>query len=88
MRSAVAVSRRVFHSRWRIAACIAWHESRDELAARNGPNLGPWQINIAAHPWANPYRLTHSWLYSARVAYHLSRGGRDWSPWTTAGSCT
>ena len=86
-RQAALVSKRVFGKRWRKAACISWHESRDELSARNGANLGPFQINVIAHPWANRYRLTHSWRYSARVAYRISSGGRDWSAWTTAGAC-
>ena len=84
---AAQVAKRVFGKRWRKAACISWHESRDELGARNGANLGPYQINVIAHPWANRYRLTHSWRYSARVAYRISSGGRDWSAWTTAGAC-
>ena len=63
--------------RWRVAWCISYYESRHLLGARNGANLGPWQINVAAHPWASPYLLTHSWRYSARVAYRISNGGRD-----------
>jgi hypothetical protein len=81
------VTRRVFGRRWRSAWCVSYYESRHYLAARNGTNLGPWQINVTAHPWANPYRLTHSWRYSARVAYRISAGGRDWSAWTTHGLC-
>ena len=83
----MCVVRQVFRSRWRKAWCVAYYESRHTLSARNGPNLGPFQINIVAHPWANPWRLTHSWLYSARVAYRISSGGRDWSAWTTASLC-
>ena len=67
--------------------CIARYESRWTLRARNGVNLGPWQINVTAHPWVSPWRLTHSWLYSARVAYSISGGGRDWSAWTTHALC-
>jgi hypothetical protein len=67
--------------------CIARYESRWTLRARNGVNLGPWQINVAAHPWVRPWLLTHSWLYSARVAYRISDGGRDWSAWTTHTLC-
>ena len=87
VRTAVRVSKQVFGPRWRLAACISWYESRDELAAVNGPNLGPWQINVQAHPWVNSVRLRRSWLYSARVAYRISAHGTDWSAWTTAGLC-
>ena len=58
--------------------CIARYESRWTLRARNGANLGPWQINVVAHPWVRPWMLTHSWAYAARVAYRLSAGGTDW----------
>jgi hypothetical protein len=84
---AALASRRVFGRRWRVASCIAWHESRDTLGATNGANLGPWQISVTAHPWVKPWLLTHSWLYSARIAYRISRGGTDWRPWTTHGLC-
>ena len=62
-------------------------ESRYVLAARNGVNLGPWQINVAAHPWVTARRLTSSWTYSAKVAYRISDHGTDWSPWTTHSLC-
>ena len=81
------VTERVFGPRWRVAWCISYYESRHYLHARNGANLGPWQINVAAHPWASPWLLTHSWWYSARAAYRISDGGRNWQPWTTAYLC-
>lgn len=67
--------------------CIARYESHWTLRARNGKNLGPWQINTDAHPWAKPWLLRHSWGYSAAVAYRISAAGSDWSAWTTASSC-
>src|SRR5579875_1182360 len=66
--AAVRVSRRVFKRYWRRAVCIAYAESRFVLRARNGWNEGPWQVNVQAHPWVSGFRLTHSWLYAARVA--------------------
>jgi len=77
----------VIGSHFREAWCISYYESRHRLIARNGSNLGPWQINVVAHPWADSWRLTHSWRYSARVAYRISDGGRNWSAWTTASLC-
>lgn len=45
---------------------------------------GLWQINIA--PTANP-RYASANLYNplvnARIAYAMSQGGKNWSPWTT-----
>jgi hypothetical protein len=42
---------------------------------------------VAAHPWVKPWLLTHSWRYSAAVAYRISARGADWSAWTTASPC-
>lgn len=86
-RSAVGTVRRVFGPRWRIAWCISFYESRHYLHARNGVNLGPWQISTTAHPWVNPWLLTHSWRYSARAAWRISEGGRSWGAWTTHNLC-
>jgi len=77
----------VFGGRAQVAWCISYFESRHRLDARNGSNLGPWQINVAAHPWADPWRLTHSWRYSARAAFRISDGGRNWQAWTTHSLC-
>ena len=81
------ISKHVFGPRWRTAACIAHYESTDGAHLVNGPNLGPWQINVAAHPWVNARRLITDWWYSARVAYRISDGGRDWSAWSTRSLC-
>lgn len=70
--------------------CISWRESRWELSPPdNGSSYGPYQINLASHPWLNVYRVTHSWRYAARaarrVAWHPARNGQpgyyDLSPW-------
>lgn len=81
------ISQQVFGARWRAAACIAHYESTDGAHLFNGVNVGPWQINVAAHPWANATRLATDWWYSARAAYRISNGGRDWSPWSTHYLC-
>lgn len=77
----------MFGGRASVAWCIAFYESRHTLNARNGANLGPWQINVVSHPWVNAQRLTRSWRYSAKVAYRVSSGGTDWSAWTTHSLC-
>lgn len=66
---------------------MSYYESRHTLNARNGANLGPWQINVTAHPWANGWKLTHSWRYSAIAASRISKHGTDWSAWTTHSLC-
>ena len=85
--SPLRITQTVFGPRWKQAVCIAHYESRFTLRARNGPNFGPWQINVTAHPWVNPWKLTHSWIYSAKVAYRISHGGTYWSAWTTHQLC-
>ena len=93
------ISKIVFGGRWRVAACIAHYESTDGAHLFNGVNLGPWQINVAAHPWVDRTRVVTDWLYSARVAYRISSlldrrgrvipgtGGSDWSAWSTHTLC-
>lgn len=81
------ISREVFGSRARTAECIAHFESTDGAHLYNGSNLGPWQINVYAHPWVDSRRVVSDWLYSARVAYRISAGGTDWSAWSTHGDC-
>lgn len=81
------ISRAVFGARGRVAACIAHFESTDGAHLFNGPNVGPWQISVVAHPWADAHRLATDWWYSARVAYRVSSGGRDWSSWSTRRLC-
>ena len=81
------ISKQIFGPRWRTAACIAHYESTDGAHLTNGANLGPWQVNVSAHPWVNASRLVTDWLYAARVAYRISDGGRDWSAWSTRSLC-
>ena len=65
--------------------CVAYTESRYELAATNGVNVGPWQVNLTAHPWVKPWRIRHSWRYAAAVSWHLSGYGTNFSAWS--GDC-
>jgi hypothetical protein len=66
---------------------VARLESQFNPTAQNPHSsaAGMWQIMRSAHAadpdignWADPYA-------SARMAYRISRGGTDWSPWTVAG---
>lgn len=62
--------------------CVAYSESRYELAATNGVNVGPWQVNLTAHSWVDGGRIRQSWKYAAAVSWHLSGYGTDFHPWT------
>lgn len=81
------IARAVFGRHARVAECIAHYESTDGAHLYNGPNVGPWQVNVLAHPWANAHRLATDWIYSARIAYRISAGGTTWSPWATHSLC-
>lgn len=81
------VAHKVFGKRAGAALCIAHYESTDGAHLYNWPNLGPWQISVTAHPWVDRRRVVTDWLYSARVAYRISKGGTDWGAWATAGDC-
>ena len=58
--------------------------------AKWGPSVGLFQIRSLRHPAAfsgvDALRVKGKLrdpVYNARVAYRLSRGGADWSPWST-----
>lgn len=77
---------RILPSRFRpLMLCVSYTESRWELGVSNGANYGPFQINVAAHPWADPWKLTHSWRYNAwavrRIAWHPDGRYYDFAPW-------
>ena len=81
------ISRAVFGREAPTAECIAHYESTDGAYLTNAPNEGPWQVSVIAHPWVNAQLLLTNWWYAAKVAYRISDGGRNWSPWATAGDC-
>lgn len=81
------ISKAVFGSRWRVAACIAHYESTDGAHLTNGVSYGPWQIDPYYHRWVNTRRLVYDWWYSARVAWIISNHGRDWHQWNTHADC-
>jgi hypothetical protein len=67
------------------AVAEAWFESQFKAYAQNPRSSakGTWQILVSAHQddpdirrWADPFA-------NARMAYRISKGGTDWSPWTT-----
>jgi len=83
---AEAIIRHVFGARAHVALCVARHESRLHVRAINrnadgSIDRGLFQINSVHRGWVNLGRLFDPW-YNARIAYRLSRGGRDWRPWS------
>jgi hypothetical protein len=57
------------------------HWSRPTPGCPNGSlDRGMWQINDCYHREVSS-RCAHNALCSARVAYRISRHGRDWRPW-------
>lgn len=67
-----------------LAAAIAMAESGGNTAALGdfGRSYGLWQIHTPAHPQYLPASLFDA-DYNARAAFEISKGGLDWSPWTT-----
>jgi hypothetical protein len=79
----------------RIAAAIAIAESGGDPWAQGDPrgvfqptpngsstSFGLWQVHAPDHPEFNPGDLLTT-DYNARAAYMISKGGTDFSPWTT-----
>jgi hypothetical protein len=67
------------------AVAVAWAESQFKAYAQNPRSSakGTWQIMVSMHQddpeiraWGNPFA-------NARMAYRISKGGTDWSPWST-----
>jgi hypothetical protein len=71
------------------AASIALRESGgDPMALNDHPprevSVGLWQINTLVHHKFSREQLTDPKV-NARYAFEISKGGTDWSPWSTAG---
>jgi len=58
--------------------------NRTDLPPNTQPewSIGLWQINVLAHPSADPTRLNDP-AYNATQAMIVSNNGTDWSHWTT-----
>lgn len=80
-----------------IAVAVAYAESKfDEQAigdinlqdSKWGPSVGLWQIRSLNNNFLNiepvrDYNKLFDPDYNARAAYEISKGGKDWSPWST-----
>jgi Lysozyme like domain len=67
-----------------VAAAVAMAESGGHPDALGdfGRSFGLWQIHTPAHPQYRGADLFDP-DYNARAAFAISKGGTDWSPWTT-----
>lgn len=90
-------ARRAGFPEWSIPKALAIARCESSLGAkpvgdehlvddRWGPSLGPWQIRSlhadrgTGRP-RDPARLL-DWDFNAASAYAISRGGKDWRPWS------
>ena len=46
----------------------------------NGADYGLWQINVPTHPGYSRAALLDP-IRNSKIAYKLSKGGKDWRPW-------
>jgi hypothetical protein len=79
---ALHVSRVVFGSHAPTAFCLAGYETGHTYwPGSHSPtnDHGEWQIHDGLRIYGS--RIYDIW-FNARVAYRMSNGGRDWSPWT------
>lgn len=79
---ALRVSRVVFGVHSATAFCIAGYETGrtySPFARSSTDDHGEWQIHNGLRIYGR--RIYDIW-FNARIAYKMSRGGRDWSRWT------
>jgi hypothetical protein len=70
------------------AVAIAQAESSGVVNSTNHntngtTDAGLWQVNSGSHPEYDQNRLKTDPTYAAQAAYAISKGGTDWSQWTT-----
>ncbi len=81
------VSQAVFGSYASTAFCVAGWETGhtyNPYAVSKTDDHGEWQIHRGLETYGP--RIYNIW-FNARVAYRMSRGGRNWAPWTTRRYC-
>lgn len=67
-----------------VAVAVAEAESggRPDAVGDGGTSLGLWQIHLPAHPDVSRACAVDP-PCAARAAFQISRGGTDWTPWST-----
>lgn len=81
------VSVKVFGAHAPTALCIASAETGGTFsptAVSPTDDHGLFQIHRGLETYGK--RIYNVW-FNARIAYRMSRGGTNWSPWTTHGLC-
>ena len=82
----IAIARSAGFPNPELAAAVAMAESGGNANAVGdlylGGSYGLWQINSKAHPQFSVAMLFDP-TYNARAAFEVSKGGTDWTPWTT-----
>lgn len=70
----------------RIVSCETGGTFNPRTLGDGGDSLGIFQINVVWHhlPWVGPRERLFNPYHNAKVAWRISGGGRDWSPWTCA----
>jgi len=69
-----------------LAAAVAMAESGGKSDAVNSTprelSVGLWQINLKAHPKYD-LKILKIARRNAQAAFEISKGGTDWTPWST-----
>lgn len=67
-----------------LAAAVAAAESRGNpnIVGDQGTSFGLWQIHTPAHPEFDAASLLDP-TYNAQAALMISKGGTNWTPWST-----
>ncbi len=70
-----------------LAAAVAYAESGGRPSVivpepHGSPSYGLWQIHLSDHPQYDATSLLDP-VYNAKAAFAISRGGTDWSAWST-----
>lgn len=69
----------------RVGWSIVMRESRGQNVIPgnsnwNGSDFGPWQINWPTHQQYSQAELSNP-VINSRIAFKMSHGGKNWSPW-------
>jgi hypothetical protein len=65
-----------------VAVALAESGGHPDAVGDFGRSYGLWQIHGPAHPQYSAWQLLDA-EYNAHAAFEISKGGTDWSPWTT-----
>ena len=84
---AVAVLPHYFGAGWRYALSIVRCETGgtfSQYVVGSAGEVSWWQFHPIHFGWLDEARAVADPRYATSIAYRMSRGGSDWSPWTCA----